>query len=471
MRDGTKVVVPRSLAVISTYVLLEQERWFEKEIDFVAAYLKPGMSVVDVGANVGVYALSMARSVGPHGHVYAFEPCSETRDFLDAGIKANGLTNVTVSSTALSDQLGQAVLGHGMSSELHSLTTDGPGEPVMLTTLDAEDAAGRWQRVDFLKLDAEGAEEKILAGAHGFFKRHAPLVMFEVKAGSTINTGLVEAFRALDFAVFRSLPEAALLVPSDILDGFELNLFAVPRYQVAALATSGFLITELAAWQPSPDDVEHARHSIEGAAFRGAFKSFWPDIADLPERYRAGLAGFAVWRFGKQDWAHRYAALMYAVSAFEEFARSNASCASLSMLARAQSESGQRSRAVGTLRALAQRIVVGETSVPVPFWPVLSRFDTIDPRTQPATWLRVGVFEQLERAAHFSTVFSGPSIDLTFIADKPFAHIEMERRRMLVGARSRNVMDVPKRLWPITPDHRNGRVWRHGEVPNTRRRN
>lgn len=42
MRDGTKVVVARPLAVISTYVLLEQERWFEKEIDFVAAYLKSG---------------------------------------------------------------------------------------------------------------------------------------------------------------------------------------------------------------------------------------------------------------------------------------------------------------------------------------------------------------------------------------------------------------------------------------------
>ena len=224
MRDGTKVVVARSLAAISTYVLLEQERWFEKEIDFVAAYLKPGMSVVDVGANVGVYALSMARSVGPQGHVFAFEPGTEARGFLNAGIKANGLTNVTVSSAALSDQPGQAVLGHGRSSELHSLKSDGPGEQVTLSTLDAEDAADRWQRVDFLKLDAEGVEERILAGAHGFFKRHAPLVMFEVKAGSAVNTGLVDAFRALDFLVFRSLPEAALLVPSDDqanLDGFE----------------------------------------------------------------------------------------------------------------------------------------------------------------------------------------------------------------------------------------------------------
>jgi FkbM family methyltransferase len=474
MSDGTKVVVPRSLAAISSYVLLEQERWFEKETDFVAAYLQPGMSTIDIGANVGVYALSMARRVGPHGRVFAFEPSSETRGFLAAGIEANGLTNITVSSAALSDQPGQAVLVHGASSELHSLKTDGPGEPVTLTTLDAEDAAGRWQRVDFLKLDAEGAEERILAGAQEFFRRHVPLVMFEIKAGSAVNTGLMVAFRALDFAVFRSLPEKALLVPSDIeadLDPFELNLFAVPPHRVAALAASGFLISEHPVWQPSQDDVEHARQRIAEAAFHGAFKGFWPDLADLAEPYRAGLAGFAVWRFGKEDWARRYAALTYAVSAFEAFARSNASCASLSMLARAQLESGQRGKAVGTLRALAHRLAAGDTSVPVPFWPSLARFDSIDPGTQAATWLRVSVFEQLERAAHFSTVFSGRGhIDLAFIADKPFAHIEMERRRVLVSALSGKVVDVPKRLWPITPDHRNAQVWRHGLVPNTRRR-
>jgi hypothetical protein len=345
---------------------------------------------------------------------------------------------------------------------------------VTLRTLDAEDGAGHWQRVDFLKLDAEGAEEKILAAAQGFFKRHAPLVMFEVKAGNTVNTGLVDAFRALDFEVFRSLPEAALLVPSGAqadLDGYELNLFAVPRDKAALLAASGFLVTEHAAWQPSKNEVDLARRCLAASPFYGAFKSFWRDMADVAEPYRAGLAGFAAWRFGTQGWAHRYAALMHAVSAFGEYARSNASCASLSMLARAQHEAGQRSQAVGTLQALAHRLAGGDISVPVPFWPALSRFDSIDPGTQAATWLRVSVLEQLERAAHFSTLFSRGTINLATIADKPFAHIEMERRRVLVGARSGNIMDIPKRLWPITADNRNGEVWRHGLVPNTRRRN
>ena len=76
--DGTFVVVPESLDLITPYVLLEQQDWFEEEIKFVRRLLRPGMQVIDIGANYGVYALSMARAVGTSGHVWAFEPASGT---------------------------------------------------------------------------------------------------------------------------------------------------------------------------------------------------------------------------------------------------------------------------------------------------------------------------------------------------------------------------------------------------------
>src|SRR5262249_31376557 len=56
-----RLVVPPSLSSITTYILLEQERWFEKELGFLARWLKPGMTAIDIGANLGVYALPMAR--------------------------------------------------------------------------------------------------------------------------------------------------------------------------------------------------------------------------------------------------------------------------------------------------------------------------------------------------------------------------------------------------------------------------
>ena len=59
--DGTHIIVPSSLDSITTYVILEQEKWFEKEMAFIARWLQPGMTAIDIGANLGVYCLPMAR--------------------------------------------------------------------------------------------------------------------------------------------------------------------------------------------------------------------------------------------------------------------------------------------------------------------------------------------------------------------------------------------------------------------------
>jgi len=53
MTDGTQIAVPASLDAMTTYVILEQETWFEKEMAFVARWLRPGMTAIDIGANLG----------------------------------------------------------------------------------------------------------------------------------------------------------------------------------------------------------------------------------------------------------------------------------------------------------------------------------------------------------------------------------------------------------------------------------
>ena len=61
-RGNARICVPYALDQITTFVLLEQEDWFEDEIHFVRRCLLPGMSVVDVGANFGVYTTAMAQT-------------------------------------------------------------------------------------------------------------------------------------------------------------------------------------------------------------------------------------------------------------------------------------------------------------------------------------------------------------------------------------------------------------------------
>src|SRR5579871_4631383 len=195
LKSGVSLAVPASLASMTTYVLLEQEEWFEKELSFLLHWLRPGMTVIDIGANMGVYSVPMARAVAPHGHLFAYEPGSEPRARLERSRAINRADNIHVVGAALSDSRREGRLSLGASSELNSLGGTGPSEPVPITCLDIEDRARGWGSVDFVKIDAEGEEERIVDGGKAFFERQSPLVMFEVRVGREVNESLRSLFR------------------------------------------------------------------------------------------------------------------------------------------------------------------------------------------------------------------------------------------------------------------------------------
>jgi FkbM family methyltransferase len=167
LRDGINIVVPASLSAITTYVLLEQEEWFEKEIKFVRRFLKPGMVAIDVGANLGVYSLPLANMVGEGGRVFSYEPGSEARTLLEESRRINGLENLEIIGSAVSRGRGDGYLAFAGSSELRALGPAGSGECVHVTCLDAE---RHWSSVDFVKIDAEGEEERIIIGGEVFLR-------------------------------------------------------------------------------------------------------------------------------------------------------------------------------------------------------------------------------------------------------------------------------------------------------------
>src|SRR3974390_2600483 len=113
LTDGSVLVLPASLDAITTYVVLEQGAWFEKEPVFLRHWLKPGMTAIDIGANLGIYAIPMARLVAPQGQVFAYDPGSAARALLDKSRDRNGAGNLRVIAAALSDseRYGRLVLG------------------------------------------------------------------------------------------------------------------------------------------------------------------------------------------------------------------------------------------------------------------------------------------------------------------------------------------------------------------------
>jgi FkbM family methyltransferase len=465
IHSGVSLVVPATLESITTFVLLEQEDWFEKEPAFLLHWLRPGMTVIDIGANLGVYSLPLARRVGPHGMVFAYEPGAEPRAFLAESRTINRADNLHLIAAAVSDRPREGRLVHGSSSELNSLEGDGPGEDIWITSLDTEDGTRGWSSVDFIKIDAEGEEERILEGGKSFFERNSPLVMFEIKAHHGVNETLSSAFRQRGYASYRLLPGAPVLVPhktDTAVDPYEINLFAAKPDRAAALAREGFLVDAVPEWIPDDRARDLAVNMLRAQVFASAFGPVFAGDVPLDPLYRDGLAGYATWRSPGVALSERCAALDFACRTLVAACEAAPSLARLSSLARATWDAGQRELCVGALKGFGDLVVRGVMDLTEPFWPAAARFDHIAPGAQRAGWVLGSAFEQLERVSKFSSTFGVATVDLDWLCAQPFVSAEMERRRVLQQALAGKRVEIPSRLRVPADDHLNVDVWRAG---------
>ena len=167
---------------------------YEPELECLGRLLSPGMIAVDAGASYGAYTVTAARLLGASGLVLSFEPASEAYSILVHNIDLNGFTRVRAIRAALSDRHGEAELLLHPDSSRNSLATQegssGTSENVVVTTLDRVFEQEGIDRVDFLKLDVEGAEGLVLRGARALLERSQPIVLFEVNPQATEGLGL-----------------------------------------------------------------------------------------------------------------------------------------------------------------------------------------------------------------------------------------------------------------------------------------
>jgi len=133
---------------------------------------KLGDIVFDIGAYVGDTALWFSKAVGPQGKVYAFEPEPGNFEKLKANLERNNVTNVIPLQLALSENEGEMQVASAGSSS--TMTQAGTGTLVKVTTIDKFAEANKLPRVDFIKMDVEGHELKVLTGARETIKTFKP---------------------------------------------------------------------------------------------------------------------------------------------------------------------------------------------------------------------------------------------------------------------------------------------------------
>lgn len=169
--------------------------------------LEPGDFFVDVGANIGIYSTWAARLVGQSGRVVAIEPTPWTRRVLEQLCARNDLQNVDILPWAVSSSAGtiELMVTPGASGLTSSLRRD--GEPFVAETRALDDVVGS-SRPRLVKIDVEGAELDVLAGASRVLAEIRPVVVFEAPGlgGAQSTLDCVSQLVEYGYSVFSMWP-------------------------------------------------------------------------------------------------------------------------------------------------------------------------------------------------------------------------------------------------------------------------
>lgn len=159
--------------------LLTDGCWEMWMVEMLLERVRPGMTVADAGANLGFFTLLMADLVGAEGHVHAFEPNPQMADRLRSSVDINGFgPRTTVHEVGLSDRWGEAAMAIPANEPKNGHLIDdlrrADAVPIQIRRLDAISGL---ENIDFIKIDVEGAEERLWTGMSGIIAQNRPLTI------------------------------------------------------------------------------------------------------------------------------------------------------------------------------------------------------------------------------------------------------------------------------------------------------
>src|SRR3989344_2291453 len=176
--EGIVVLNPKDPVVSGALTLGVYEKF---ETALVRQFLVSGMTVLDIGANVGYYTAIFAKLVGESGKVIAFEPDTDNFSFLEATIKENGFKNVFPYRTAVGDENGEIKLYKSPDNladhRIYSFPESNESIITPLVTIDDFVRKERIGKIDFIKMDIQGAEGRALKGMLETLKSQSSLAI------------------------------------------------------------------------------------------------------------------------------------------------------------------------------------------------------------------------------------------------------------------------------------------------------
>lgn len=178
---------------------------------FLEESVHPGMRVVDIGANHGLFTLLLSRLVGPSGRVVAFEPDPELFRTLERNCRANHAVNVHLHSSGLGSGVSKSVLYRSLfnagDNRLAAGLPEGSFRREIVDIVTLDEIAGQ-EPVDFIKMDVQGWEWEVLQGMRSVIARNPAIrILFEFWPHGLTLAGcapedLLGYFRQIGFDLF-----------------------------------------------------------------------------------------------------------------------------------------------------------------------------------------------------------------------------------------------------------------------------
>ncbi len=217
-------------------------------IGLLSQLCAPGMKILDIGANVGLYTLLFAQHTGSSGTVWAFEPDLGNADMLKHNLRLNAYENVVVDTRAVGSmsKKGKLFLSESHQGDHRLFQAEDARESIEVDVVAIDDIFQNGECIDIVKIDVQGAEELVLAGMQQLISRSENLTIIveivedEMAAPGCSAASAVVMLESLGFRLAYVDTKRSGIIPLNSADEFlqaldgkqYLNLLATKNSQI-----------------------------------------------------------------------------------------------------------------------------------------------------------------------------------------------------------------------------------------------
>lgn len=190
---------------VMTFALAIYGEFGEDELEVLGQWLKPGMHVIDVGANIGVHSLAFSKMVSPGGSVISLEPIMCNFNLLCANIAMSSQQNIYPQRTMAGKETGTRMLTQIDSSKAANFGSINAKALEVLTGVPTPEVTIDWldvKKCDLIKIDVEGSELDVLEGAVNTITKFKPLLQVECSEGDDNEAAIQALLRSHGYETY-----------------------------------------------------------------------------------------------------------------------------------------------------------------------------------------------------------------------------------------------------------------------------